>query len=157
MSAQAAAGAQIDALRLTRNQETVSGKFPASQLARVADYLSGHEGGVDYRIEGGHDARHRPVIRCIINGYFDLACQRCLRPMRFSVSTDQQFVVVPSEAAMPAAEEEEDDVDFVVAAPRLDVQALVEDEIILSLPLAPRHAEGDCVAGGGEQGPTGQK
>jgi uncharacterized protein len=146
MSAQAAAAAQIDALRLIRNKEAATGRYAASQLPRVADYLYGQVGAVDYRIEGTYDPRQRPVIRCIINGYLDLVCQRCLGPIKFELATDQQLVVVASEASMPAPEDEEDGVDFIVAAPRFDVLALIEDEIILNLPLAPRHAEGQCVA-----------
>lgn len=145
MSVPGAPPAQIDALRLIRNKETATGRFAANELPRVADYLHGREGAVDYRIEGAYDARQRPVIRCIINGYLDLVCQRCLGPIKFALATDQPLVVVPSEASMPPPEGEEDGVDFIVAAPRFDALALVEDEIILNLPLAPRHAEGQCV------------
>jgi uncharacterized protein len=148
MSAHAAAALHIDALRLIRNKETASGKFAAHELPRVADYLRSLEGAVEYRIEGGQDARQRPFIRCIINGYLELVCQRCLGPIQFAVSTDQRLIVVGSETAMPAPEDEEDEVDFIVAAPKFDVLALVEDEIILSLPLAPRHAEQECAADG---------
>ena len=150
MPAQAAPATQIDALRLIRNKEIARGRFAAGELLRVADYLYGLEGAVEYRIEGGYDARQRPVIRCIINGYLDLACQRCLGPIKFAVDTDQQLVVVPNEASMPAPEDEEDGVDFIIAAPRFDLLALVEDEIILNLPLAPRHAEGQCIPAGGQ-------
>ncbi len=149
MSAETGAALQIDALKLIRSKETVSGSFAPQEMPRLADYLYSITGGVDYRIEGGYDARQRPLIHCIISGYLELACQRCLGPIEFKVGTDQQFIVVPREAAMPAPEEEEDDVDFIVAAPKFDVLALVEDEIILSLPLAPRHAEGACLPGGG--------
>jgi uncharacterized protein len=36
--------------------------------------------------------------------------------------------------------------DPLEAAPELDVRALIEDEILLSLPLAPRHPEGECAS-----------
>jgi uncharacterized metal-binding protein YceD (DUF177 family) len=38
-------------------------------------------------------------------------------------------------------------VDAQVAESRLDVASLVEDEILLSLPLMPRHPEGECSLG----------
>ena len=41
-----------------------------------------------------------------------------------------------------------DDLDAVAADAELDVWSLVEDEVLLALPIAPRHAEGACQAAG---------
>ena len=51
-------------------------------------------------------------------------------------------VVIASEQALPRTVEAE----VVLAAARLDVLTLIEDEILLSLPFAPSHAEGQCAA-----------
>lgn len=45
---------------------------------------------------------------------------------------------------MPAPDDEQDDADYLVADPRLDVPALVEDEILLGLPMAPLHETAEC-------------
>ena len=43
--------------------------------------------------------------------------------------------------------DEDESIDCILAEPNLDVLALVEDEIILSLPISPRHGEGECSIG----------
>jgi uncharacterized protein len=40
--------------------------------------------------------------------------------------------------------DEDDSVDGVLAVPEMDVLELIEDEIILSLPISARHPEGKC-------------
>jgi uncharacterized protein len=143
----------VDALQLARQNQTTEGGFEPSQLGRIADYLFSPKGSVQFRISGAYDERRRATLRCIITGYLELTCQRCLGPMQFQLATDSVLVVVPDEKSMSAPDEEDDEVDFIVAAPRFDVVNLIEDEIILSLPLAPRHAEGECTAStGAKQG-----
>jgi uncharacterized protein len=68
-----------------------------------------------------------------------LACQRCLQPGKHRVEADRwiRFVRDEAQAEVLDAELEED----VLAMPhRLDLAGLLEDELLLSLPLVPRHA-----------------
>jgi uncharacterized protein len=67
-----------------------------------------------------------------------LECQRCLQPMSEALRVDRhlRFVSGEDEAAR-LDEDSEDDVLALVA--RLDVSELLEDELILALPLVPRH------------------
>ena len=68
-----------------------------------------------------------------------LECQRCLQPLNEALQVDRhlRFVAGEDEAAR-LDEESEDDVLALVA--RLDVFELLEDELMLALPLVPRHA-----------------
>lgn len=66
-------------------------------------------------------------------------CQRCLAPVALPVAIDRWLRFVPDEAL--AAELDADSEDDVLALPRwLDLHELVEDELLLALPLVPRHA-----------------
>jgi uncharacterized protein len=47
---------------------------------------------------------------------------------------------------MPAPEDERDDVEYLLADAPVDVVALIEDEVLLSLPLAPVHEDVHCNA-----------
>jgi uncharacterized protein len=67
-----------------------------------------------------------------------LTCQRCLEPARHRLQVDRvlRFVAGEDEAARLDEEGEED----VLALPRvLDLLELIEDELILELPIVPRH------------------
>lgn len=67
-----------------------------------------------------------------------LTCQRCLQPFEQALSVDTRVRFVRDEAQAETLDAElEDDV---LALPRwLDMRALIEDELLLALPLVPRH------------------
>ena len=65
-----------------------------------------------------------------------LVCQRCLGPLEFPVDVDVELELSESAAEIEKAE---DDVDRVLATRSMEVAALVEDELILTLPFSPKH------------------
>ena len=68
-------------------------------------------------------------------------CQRCLAPVEAVLAVDAHFRFVAGEAE--AAQADMDAEEDVLASTRaLDLPALVEDELLLALPLVPRHT--DC-------------
>jgi len=67
-----------------------------------------------------------------------LQCQRCLQPLAEALSVDRRFRFVHGEAEAARLDELSDD-DVLELPQRLDLAALVEDELILALPLVPRH------------------
>ena len=67
-----------------------------------------------------------------------LQCQRCLRPLDEAVQVDRHFRFVADEDTAAALDDEIE--DEVLALPRsLNLRDLVEDELLLALPLVPRH------------------
>jgi uncharacterized protein len=71
-------------------------------------------------------------------GRISLVCQRCLGPVEAPIETQRSFLFVPGEEA--AAQLDADSEDDVLALTRsLDLRELVEDELLLALPLVPRH------------------
>ncbi|MFT3718004.1 YceD family protein [Pseudorhodoferax sp.] len=68
-----------------------------------------------------------------------LTCQRCLEPVDETLAVDRWFRFVADEA-QAAAEDEEAEEDVLALDPAFDLQALVEDELLMALPLVPRHA-----------------
>jgi uncharacterized protein len=67
-----------------------------------------------------------------------LQCQRCLQDMTEALVVDRRIRFVRTEAEAARLDEESED-DVLALVPRLDLQALFEDELILGLPLVPRH------------------
>ena len=65
-------------------------------------------------------------------------CQRCLGPVDVPVQVDNSFRFVADEA-QAEAEDEEAEEDVLVLARDFDLHALVEDELLMALPLVPRH------------------
>ncbi|HUR87826.1 MAG TPA: DUF177 domain-containing protein [Ramlibacter sp.] len=67
-----------------------------------------------------------------------LTCQRCLGPVDVPVSVDRLFRFVADEETA-AAEDDESEEDVLALSRSFDVLALVEDELLMEMPLAPRH------------------
>lgn len=71
-----------------------------------------------------------------------LVCQRCLDPVAVPVRAQRSFRFVPGEEAAAQLDAEIDDelpVDVLALPHALDLHELIEDELLLALPLVPRH------------------
>ena len=67
-----------------------------------------------------------------------LQCQRCLLPLDEAVHVDRHFHFVDSEETAAAIDDETED-EVLVLQKSLNLRDLVEDEMLLALPLVPRH------------------
>jgi uncharacterized protein len=67
-----------------------------------------------------------------------MQCQRCLGPVHSEIVSEQSFRFVPDEATAEA-EDDESEEDLLVLAPEFDVWELIEDELIMSVPIVPKH------------------
>ncbi len=68
-----------------------------------------------------------------------MCCQRCLERIAYPVEVRSVLEFVTDDEDLTQEEIEDDSKDFLPAQEELDVVALIEDEIILDLPPAPRH------------------
>ncbi|KPK20389.1 MAG: hypothetical protein AMJ67_01820 [Betaproteobacteria bacterium SG8_41] len=141
------ARAVIDSLEFARTEQTLEGNVPVPDLARLRDSLHDALGRVDVVVRGGKDAQRRPILRVDVAGELHLECQRCLGRLDFPLRLSNSLLLA-SQAEADSGAFDDMEADWIVASPELDLMALVEDEIILSLPYAPRHAEGQCEQGG---------
>ena len=82
----------------------------------------------------------QPSIHLRAQASVPLTCQRCLSPVATPLAVDRHFVFVADEASAAALDESLDDADVLVVSPRFDLRALLEDELLLALPLVARHA-----------------
>jgi uncharacterized protein len=140
------AAAVIDSLEFARAEQCVAGSVPVASLKRLEDVLFDSEGAVSYQVRGGRSARNRPQLELRITGRLHLQCQRCLGLLNYAVDVTNILLLVAHGAQ---ADDEVDDPqapDVIEANPELDVAGLIEDEVLLSLPLAPRHPEGACAS-----------
>ena len=137
---------RFDALKLCASGESLAGEVDASDLPRIAERLAnaGGTASLSWRLAGGSDAQRRPALKLTVTGSVPLECQRCLRIFAATVNQSTELLIARSEAEMARLDDDESEV--VLAAERLDPLILVEDELLLSLPFSPRHADGECDA-----------
>lgn len=130
----------VDGFEFASAGASLSGALPIRDFPRLHDMLAGTEGEVAYEVEGVRDARGRPALRLKLRGRLNLRCQRCLEALPFEVRADEVLVLAGTQAEIDAEPADVDSADRVVAAKEMPVRELVEDELILALPYAPRHA-----------------
>lgn len=137
--------------RIATRPQVWEGTFAPGELGRLEDSLAGPEGELRYRITAQLDRQRRKVVSCIIEGFVFLTCQSSLEDFRHDVSISDRLVLVASEAELPPIEGESDAEDYLVADGPLDIRDLVEDAVLLSLPMVPRKP-GLGEAPGGREG-----
>jgi len=140
MSAQAV----IDSLEFARAEQELQGSAPVGTLARLQDCLFDADGTIRYRLKGGHDKKKNPILAVEISGLLHLRCQRCLGPMQFELQLSNEFRLTARDGDVDSTIIDPMAPDWIEASAALDVVRLVEDEILLNLPMSPRHAEQDC-------------
>jgi uncharacterized protein len=143
MPGQGSAQTVIDSLEFARTGQTLRGSLPLAGLARLKGSLADTLGTVEFEVRGGEDARHRPVLTVAVHGALRLQCQRCLEALDHPLRVLNTLVLVTGSGAA-ADEQDDEDGEWIEASREFDLVALIEDEILLSLPYAPRHEEGTC-------------
>ena len=144
-------GAVIDGLDFARSGATLAGALEISDLPRLAE-LGCTVAQIQYVIRGAATAQGRPGLQIDATGSVELACQRCLEAVAVPVAAHAELELAESQEAVDLAD---DDIDRVVATRSMAVAALVEDEVILALPMVPKHAT--CPTHTEEQGAAGER
>jgi uncharacterized protein len=143
MSGQGSTQTVIDSLEFARTGQTLRGNLPLPGLTRLKDSLADAVGTVEFEVTGGQDVRSRPILMVAIRGMLHLQCQHCLEALEHPLRVLNTLLLVAAGAGA-AGELDDEDIEWIEASRELDVANLVEDEILLSLPYAPRHEEGAC-------------
>ena len=140
--------ARLDARRFAEAGGHLQGECAAGELKRLAADL--HPEGLvegtasvawqaDGELRGTEQAAASAVwLRLQAQATVPLTCQRCLGPVQMPVVIDRWFRFVATEAQ---AEAEDDDAeeDLLALEPRPDLMAVLEDELLMALPLVPMH------------------
>lgn len=131
----------VQPARLAETGGAVRGTLRVEELGRLAESLHDTEGTVDVDLKFGIDELGTRYIRGNLRTVLHLTCQRCLQalvcPMDLQVALGlampgrtqdfpERYEVLPLEEA------------------NLELAELVEDELILALPIVPMHAPDEC-------------
>lgn len=133
----------MDPIRFAREAARLSGEFSLAEMDRLRNELADDRGVVTYRLEGAL-VGGRPALRLEIDANPTLICQRCLTPYVHELHSEGAIFLARNDAELERWESDDPLLDVIVAEERMDVRTLIEDELLLSLPVVPRHEEEDC-------------
>lgn len=130
---------RLDLARLADARAVLEGELPLARLGRLAPLLARADGVVRAHLEFARDLK-REVVRGRVESELILTCQRCFGEVKIPVSADVDLIRVADEADAEALADGRDP----LVAPNREVElaTLLEDELLLALPIVPLH-EGD--------------
>lgn len=140
---------RLDLADWVATRSELRGEIPLTDLPRLADSVrSARSDGrplVTWQVrgrverEGGATTQRWLHLQAAVP--VELTCQRCLQPVTVELKVDNEFRLARDEAEAERLDATIE-ADVLATDQAIDLQALVEDELLLALPLVPRHD--DC-------------
>lgn len=137
----------INCIDFARNGNELRGEIRVAELPRVMDLVTNQDGVISYHLQGFPE-EGRDMLALTLHGHLRLCCQRCLEEMLYPIEIATRFRLLPDEEL---EKDESDEFDCIAADPHMDVLALLEDEVLLCIPFAPKHPVGQCFAPQGHE------
>ena len=147
------AGTVIDCLEFARSGGVLDRGVGLDELPRLADLLTTTEGFLSVRLEGRRDDQGKSWLQLDIAGEPVLCCQRCLAGVNVPLAISSRLQLITPGEDWPDEDLEDDSADAMAAESALAVLQLIEDEVLLALPIAPRHEQ--CESPSANAGPLG--
>ena len=137
---------RLDVVAFTTEGGSLSGQWDGAELARLAESQSPPQdtalSPVDWQASGERrvvsGGPPQPWIALSVASRLWLTCQRCLQPFEWPGQVSGQVRFVRGEAEAETLDAEIDD-DVLAITRSLNLRELLEDELLLAMPLIPRH------------------
>jgi len=143
----------IDGLEFARTGSSLKVDWPVSDFPRLNDSLHADTGTIACELDGIQEKLGGRALRLRLSGTLQLTCQRCLGALAQAVRVDEVLLLAETQAEIDAEPVNPDAPERILAGREMQVHELVEDELVLALPIAPRHERCD----GDQSGAAGTK
>lgn len=146
----------IDNLAFSKKNEYLKGELSLEDCPRLFELLnhsnaallqsSSSLGSISYVLQGKTDAVGQHLLHLSLTTNITTICQRCLSKMPLKLNLRFNYIIGNvSDTDVEAVDiDNSDDFDLQQASKSMDVIGLIEDEIIMAMPIAPMHEEG-CI------------
>lgn len=140
-------------------RRSFQGVLPIAALRRLGEALAGTEGTAQYELDFGRDEFGTAYLDLRVQAPLTLTCQRTLEPFVLPVTVDSRLGLIRferEEAALPPEVE-----PLLVADDgKLNLADVIEDELLLALPLIPVNPDStlpeEVVGPGPEEASSGE-
>ncbi len=134
---------------MVATRRSFDGRLPLATMARLRDLLTDDQGEVRFSLDFDRDALQVPFVELRIDAELPLTCQRSLRRFLFPVAMVQRLGLIrgssetieADEAALPPGYEALE----IAEDGHMRPKDLVEDELILAIPLVPVDPDSEAV------------
>lgn len=133
---------QIDFAKLAEQHGHLEGTLPLEPMSRLKELLADTHGVVTIRAHFNRDAAHKSFLDLNIKTTVILECQRCLENFEYPLAI--QVLLSPVFDHDAAKELQSYEPLLITKGELVNLQDMVEDEIMLNLPLVPKHPKTIC-------------
>lgn len=151
----------IDNIAFAKRNEHLTGTLSLADCPRLSELLGAQapdagntanlksamqeNGVINFRLDGETNAIGQHFLHLSLNSNLTTFCQRCLEQMPLGLDLNFHYLISEINANnLDIAEAEgSDDFDLQEASQAMDVMALIEDEMMMAIPIAPTH-ESEC-------------
>ena len=132
---------RIDPLQLADRGARLVGTLALEDMVRLRTSLHDATGVVSVELDFERDGNAQRYLRGSLSTRLNVLCQRCLRPMQVDIKRRLGLALVNlAETLTDQAE------SLLVDSETISLSDMIEDELILALPIAPLHLPADCSA-----------
>ena len=127
--------ASVDAERMVAGRRSFEGALLVAELPRLVEALADDRGEVTYRLDFEQGELGGLQLHVVLNAGLTLECQRTLEPFVYPVAVDTRLGLLADEqdaAALPG-----DCEPLLLEGGALSPSKVIEDELLLALPLVP--------------------
>ncbi|MFQ5995930.1 MAG: YceD family protein [Acidiferrobacterales bacterium] len=137
--------ATVDPISLADAGARLTGELPVKAMGRLRAMCLDDEGQAtaELHFERSGDEGLRQM-RGTITAEVHAACQRCLEPMTLVLKAEPSLVLVKPEERSDLLEQQS---EVLVADKPISLSSIIEDELLLAMPMIPMHDVGECPAG----------
>lgn len=136
--------AYVDTRKAFQQEGKISGEVSLERLPGFLDSLANEVGRVQVDLSFDLNESKQRIISGRLQAEVEVSCQRCLEPLAIALVDDIRLALVKDEAA---AEELDPELDpWICEDYKLDITPLVEEQLILCMPLVSYHQSGECIS-----------
>ncbi|WP_455198159.1 YceD family protein [Kaarinaea lacus] len=134
----------IDPLALASKGRSIEGKVSLKECKRLLPLLRSDDGEVEFTLNFDIDESGVPRIRGKALATLILQCQRCMEDMEYPVVSKVHLGIV---STRKAAGDLPDNYEPLVCDDETSIVSVLEDELILALPIVAMHKIEECPQG----------
>jgi uncharacterized protein len=135
------ASPSADVFALARSRDRVEGSIEIAQMDRLAPLLASTEGRIAWCLTGEADSSGRPAAMLALSGRVTLKCDRCGLDVELPIESESRFWFVRTEEELNRVPIDDSETEPLLGSREFAIAPLVEDELIMALPISPRHPQ----------------
>lgn len=132
----------INPLRLAKARKRVEGSIQLDSLVRLKGILLENTGKLQYSLSFDFDESGVCIVESVIESQLVFECQRCLKPVVIEIHKSSLLGVVNNKDEFEALAKNYEPLQLDEEI--ISIEELVEDELLLSIPLSPLHSDDKC-------------